>query len=432
MLSPLSFLADELKQNGIAAEVPELIQHPAVLAELGYALSPVLHEGKLQPYGFIVFAENSAAAIKATCNKLLINLAEARRVADGCHGFSLFKHGQFHGVFIPKYAAYTELQLLQLQQELHAIVCITDTSGVTKLFCSSGLFIHQYRSWQKKPCTISALQNVSRSVPQADAETLKNLLEFCFHDLSPRRIGATLVWCLTPPNADELENMRPNFTLQGIDTRVGSDRSVAVLRHLLTYTDGAAILDAEARAIGVGAQLKYSEASKYLIEAHTGTRHTSAQRFSYDFDKGIIFVVSSDGPVTVFSDGVSVTDLKVDLADRTPPENAAAQSVSLSPSDMLTDCSSEVDCQKCQKRLKIQERHSSDVVELETPELETPELEKLERSVYCPVCGNFLHSARCHNLDVYVIKTPPDSIAHTTTHATDLLAASTPVTPQQR
>jgi len=68
----------------------------------------------------------------------------------------------------------------------------------------------------------------------------------------------------------------PHFTLQEIETRVGSDRSVAVLRHLLTYTDGAVILDAQARAIGVGAQLKYSEASKRLIEARAGTRHTSA------------------------------------------------------------------------------------------------------------------------------------------------------------
>jgi len=63
-------------------------------------------------------------------------------------------------------------------------------------------------------------------------------------------------------------------------------------------------------------QLKYSEASKRL-EARAGTRHTSAQRFSYDFAKGIIFVVSSDGPVTVFSD-MSVTDLEVRFADETP------------------------------------------------------------------------------------------------------------------
>jgi len=71
----------------------------------------------------------------------------------------------------------------------------------------------------------------------------------------------------------------------------------------------------------VGAQLKYSEASKRLIEARAGTRHTSAQRFSYDFAKGIIFVVSSDGPVTVFSDGMSVTDLEVRFADETPTKS---------------------------------------------------------------------------------------------------------------
>jgi hypothetical protein len=64
------------------------------------------------------------------------------------------------------------------------------------------------------------------------------------------------------PSTTDLENMNPNFVLHQIETRVGSDRSVAVLRHLLTYTDGAAILDAQARAIGIGAQLKYSEASK--------------------------------------------------------------------------------------------------------------------------------------------------------------------------
>lgn len=389
MLPPLSFLADELKQNGIAADVPELIQHPAVLAELSYALSPVLHEGKLQPYGFIAIEKSNTSVIKSTCEKLSINLPEARRVADGCHGFSIFKQGQFRGVFIPKYAAYTELQLVQLQQDLNAIICMTDTSGVTKLFCNAGLFIHQYRSWQKKPCINSALQNICRCVPQADSQTLKNLLEFCFHDLSPQKIGATLVWCLAEPNLEELENMRPNFTLQEIETRVDSDRSVAILRHLLTYTDGAVILDAEARAIGVGAQLKYSETSKRLIEAHAGTRHTSAQRFSYDFTKGIVFVVSSDGPVTVFSDGMSVSDLEVHVADETPtksPEESFIAEVA------VFCCSSEVTCQGCKKRLKIQE-------------IDSDESKKQDKSLYCPVCSRFIHSARCSNLDVYVIKT---------------------------
>lgn len=388
-MSPsISFLADELKQNGIATDAPELLQHPAVLTELSYALSPVMHEGKLQPYGFLVAEKTYHSATKSTCDKLFIHLPEARRVADGCHSFSMFKQGQFQGVFIPQYAVYTELQLVQLQQELKAIICVTDADGVTKLFCDAGIFIHQYRSWQRKPSVTSALQSIQRCAPQAETETLRDLLEFCFHDLSSRKIGATLVWCLVAPSTTELENIAPNFLLQQIETRVGSDRSVAILRHLLTYTDGAAILDAQACAIGVGAQLKYSEASKRLIEPHKGTRHTSAQRFSYDFAQGIIFVVSSDGPVTVFSDGMSVTDLEVHLAD----EIASASPEASSGNDTAVfDCSSEVTCQRCQKHLKVQETDSGD-------------LRKQEKSLYCPVCDNFLQSVRCSNLDVYVVK----------------------------
>jgi len=80
-----------------------------------------------------------------------------------------------------------------------------------KTLCNAGLFIHQYRSWQKKPCINSALQNICRCAPQADSETLEPVRVF---RLSPRKIGATLVWCLTEPSAEEWENMCPNFTLK--------------------------------------------------------------------------------------------------------------------------------------------------------------------------------------------------------------------------
>jgi len=162
-------------------DIPELIQHPAVLAELSYALSPVLHEGKLQPYGFMAIKKSNASVLKSTCEKLLINLPEAR-VADGCHGFSIFKEGQFHGVFIPKYAAYTEL--VQLQQELNAIICMTDTSGVTKLFAMLDCLFTNIAAGRRSRVSIVLCKTFC--APQADSETLKNLLEFCFHDLSPQ------------------------------------------------------------------------------------------------------------------------------------------------------------------------------------------------------------------------------------------------------
>ncbi|UBF24752.1 diadenylate cyclase [Kovacikia minuta CCNUW1] len=387
MPSPTSFLKDELKQNGIANDAPELIQYETVLTELSYALSPVIHEGKLQPYGFVVIGDRSVPGIKRICDHRTISLEDSRRVADGCNGFSLFKHGHYSGVILLEQAADNELQLVQLQQDFRAVICTTDSNGVTKVFCDTGVLIHQFRSWQRKPSVTVALQNVCRCVPQANPDILRDLLEFCFHDLSSRKIGATLVWCLAEPTAEEMENMQPSFVPAQIEARVGDGRSVALLRHLLTYTDGAAILDPEARTVGIGAQLKYSDQSKRLIEARAGTRHTSAQRFSYDYAKVVVFVVSSDGPVTVFSDGMSVTDLQTYFTDRATVENSEdiAADVEESP------CSTVLRCPSCQKRLQIQE---GDVIETKVE----------SEDLFCPVCGVLVHSTRCSNLDVFVVK----------------------------
>ena len=42
-----------------------------------------------------------------------------------------------------------------------------------------------------------------------------------------------------------------------------------------------------------------------------GTRHTSAARHTFDCPDVLAFVVSADGPVTVFSDGQRIADLKL-------------------------------------------------------------------------------------------------------------------------
>jgi len=60
----------------------------------------------------------------------LINLPEARRVADGC----LFHLQRGVSCFIPKYAAYTELQLVQPSARVECHHLHDQTSGVTKLF----------------------------------------------------------------------------------------------------------------------------------------------------------------------------------------------------------------------------------------------------------------------------------------------------------
>ncbi len=418
MSTPTLFLKEELKQHQLATHVPELIQHQAVLDELSYALSPVSHEGKLQPYGFMVLNHQALPSHTSFCGGVDINLAEARRIADGCHSFSLFSEGQFKGVVMLSQDVQNELQLVQLQQQLQAIICTTDSDGITKIFCQAGVFIHQYRNWQYKPSVKRALLSISRCVPQANSDILQDILEFCFHDLSPRKIGATLVWCLVEPNAEELESMQPRFTLKQIQARVGDKRSLAVLRHLLAYNDGAAVLNPQAQTLGIGAVLtaifrlvshrysttqwlsltdcvayssgnrcKYSDTSRKIIEAQAGTRHTSAQRFSYDFAKVVVFVVSSDGPVTVFSDGMSVAGLKVDTPSRIA---TGVGNVNANRDEERRFDSNDYHCQTCRKRLKIQESRPLEL--------------GVQANLFCPICIHPICTSRYSDLYAYVVK----------------------------
>jgi hypothetical protein len=92
---------------------------------------------------------------------------------------------------------------------------------------------------------------------------------------------------------------------------------------------------------------------------------------------------------------MSVTDLEVRFADETPTKNPEE---SFTPEVAFSSCSSEVICQGCKKRLKIQETDSG-------------QLKKQEKSLYCPVCSHFIHSTRCSNLDIYVVKALQGSMA---------------------
>jgi DNA integrity scanning protein DisA with diadenylate cyclase activity len=65
--------------------------------------------------------------------------------------------------------------------------------------------------------------------------------------------------------------------------------------------------------------MRPSRQSEQAVPATKGTRHTSAARHTYDCPDVLAFVVSTDGPVTVFSGGQRIADLK---ARATKPSNA--------------------------------------------------------------------------------------------------------------
>jgi len=70
--------------------------------------------------------------------------------------------------------------------------------------------------------------------------------------------------------------------------------------------------------LAVNVILRPTRASEEAVNAIKGTRHTSAARHTYDCPDVLAFVVSTDGPVTVFSDGRRIADLKRDARPKTP------------------------------------------------------------------------------------------------------------------
>ena len=69
--------------------------------------------------------------------------------------------------------------------------------------------------------------------------------------------------------------------------------------------------DYASHAVWVDGVLRPTRASEQAVPATKGTRHTAAARHTYDCPDTLAFVVSTDGPVTVFSDGRRIAELKV-------------------------------------------------------------------------------------------------------------------------
>jgi DNA integrity scanning protein DisA with diadenylate cyclase activity len=83
-----------------------------------------------------------------------------------------------------------------------------------------------------------------------------------------------------------------------------------VLLHQVRYRDGAVLIDRGGRLLASNVILRPTKMSEQAVPPMGGTRHTSAARHTYDCPDVLAFVVSIDGPVTVFSDGLRIAQLR--------------------------------------------------------------------------------------------------------------------------
>ena len=276
-----------------------------IINELLAALEPSVHEGLIPPYGAIIAPEDTNFSSLLPLSKEALELA--RKAADGSGALLAWKDHSFAGLMFLQPTDSPELQLVQLAQPLGAVAIRRERGGAVRLYTPSRNLKHVARRWTVSLPVGDAVERILHAVPMADRSILVALLEFAFYVLSPWGIGATLVWVLSDRKCDQINvDLRPlKLNIQPSP----SEASLGFTAHFLAQYDGATFLSRDGQLVTTGVHLMPSGKANELIPPLPGTRHTSARRASYDLADALVVTVSADGPVTVFSDGVSIFEL---------------------------------------------------------------------------------------------------------------------------
>jgi hypothetical protein len=346
---------------------------PALLAELDYALHPPIHEGRIPTYGAVVTlaptAEATSAGVAADAHgatatgegcacpaDLVWRLPRSaaarpatrpghlgvvdghagaattvagvarlgdrldptmqRTAADGRATFLWRTPDRPDGLVTLARGHEFEADLVELREQFGDVVVVQrDRDGRVRAVTSEGVIIWNLVEWVFKPVARRHLRPLLRLLPGIDTSVLAALFDLCVHWLSAAGVGATLVWWLDDDGVDDGSGptgLDRSTAHPACSLSVADRRHHPALLSLLSQMDRAAVVRRDGELIEVGVGLVASAEALERIAPAGGTRHSSARRYAYDQPRSVVFVVSSDGPVTVFSDGASAAQVRVD------------------------------------------------------------------------------------------------------------------------
>jgi hypothetical protein len=298
-------LRHELDDDGIWLPADdELCQ--LLLTELDYARHPHAHEGVAPRYGALLATPDSLRKQPVEQLELVdisdIPLTVARRLADGRSSFvARVVGGPDRLVCFDRTREY-ESSAVHLTMATGALVVQRLGQGWVRLSTAEGVAVWDGIHWSTKPLSAHLVAHVAPHAPGADPDVLANLLEMCTHWLAAGRVGATLVWRLDgDPHELAGLGLQASVAIPPLDLRRRSH--FAALLNALAQYDRAALVDPAGRVSTVGVHLRSTERSRREIPPYRGTRHTSALRFTASEPTAIVFVVSSNGSLSVFCRG---------------------------------------------------------------------------------------------------------------------------------
>ena len=177
--------------------------------------------------------------------------------------------------------------------------------GVPRLFTPSGVVEWSGSAWRLRPTAEQYMPLVESAVPEASRQVLQGLLDLAAHWLSPARIGATFLLDLDPRPHDD-HGQDHSRSLDAPPLSVAERSHFAALFSVLGQTDLATLVSADGTVTQFGVGLRSSEESETAVQLDNGMRHRSAARYTWDHHHTVAFVVSEDGPVTLFRKGRNI------------------------------------------------------------------------------------------------------------------------------
>ena len=278
----------------------------AVLDELGHALRRQAHEGTLPGYGAVVLTTDQAARTGTTAGRTEFEDAERlRQLADG-HSSFVERIGDEVSLWLAR-GPVTERELVATCRERGASVVRLDPTGDLHLLGADRIWTRRRAQWNARPTAPALLDRLrAHDGMPGDVEVLGGLLDLVAHVLGPREVGATLVWL-------------PDWQRTGCEASLPAGGSTPLLSlrerahdgaitNLLRQHDGATLVSPGGALWWVGAELRGTAvATEPITPPVGGMRHRSAARFSRRRPDAWVFVVSHDGPVSVFVGGDDVT-----------------------------------------------------------------------------------------------------------------------------
>ncbi|HZI11584.1 MAG TPA: diadenylate cyclase [Myxococcus sp.] len=379
----LQILAQELNLNNV--QLPDLPKNlkRTFFEELHRSLKPHIHEGRVPP--FCVALLKKPKLLKQASKVVPVTPEELESIAKLANGSrALVAYTSRKKIFLLAFKRdiTPESELVKLSSANSAVIIRRTSDNETRIYNNGAVTIHKDRNWLFKESSKSAVDLVMQQAPMANRQVLEKILDYAHHVLNPRRIGATLIWNL---RESSIEGGQPI----GMDLSIMRAVDQYLLTEFLAQTDGATSIRFDGSIESSGIHLIYSDKSRSIIQEVGGTRHTSARRFSYDHPESIAVVVSSDGPVSVFSDGIKVASLVMHSWSSYSVASALRDAVPEKAEDVIQE-DWKATCAHCGKTALINEIFIYGWREDETAR--------------CPVCGVEIANSRCFSLSAVPLK----------------------------